>query len=104
MLVEEEAPRRHQDEEQRHPGHPAPGQRITTETGAGQWGSSLSFAGALFGIDVTVPGSGIIGVDPALGTPYTEIPDRVRHALVNQPAGHFGPLISRVISKFPSQT
>ena len=26
-----------------------------------------------------------------LGTPYTEIPDRVRHALVNQPAGHFGP-------------
>ncbi len=28
--------------------------RLTTETGAGQWGSSLSFAGALFGIDVTV--------------------------------------------------
>jgi tryptophan synthase beta chain len=28
--------------------------RLTTETGAGQWGSALSFAGALFGIDVTV--------------------------------------------------
>jgi tryptophan synthase beta chain len=28
--------------------------RITTETGAGQWGSSLAFAGALFGIDVEV--------------------------------------------------
>ena len=25
--------------------------KITTETGAGQWGSSLAFAGALFGID-----------------------------------------------------
>jgi tryptophan synthase beta chain len=28
--------------------------RITTETGAGQWGSALSFAGALFDIDVKV--------------------------------------------------
>ena len=28
--------------------------RIATETGAGQWGSSLSFAGALFGIEVQV--------------------------------------------------
>jgi tryptophan synthase beta chain len=28
--------------------------RLTTETGAGQWGSSLAYAGALFGIDVTV--------------------------------------------------
>ena len=28
--------------------------RIVTETGAGQWGSSLAFAGALFGIDVEV--------------------------------------------------
>ncbi len=28
--------------------------RISTETGAGQWGSSLAFAGALFGIDVDV--------------------------------------------------
>ena len=28
--------------------------RITTETGAGQWGSSLAFAGAIFGIEVTV--------------------------------------------------
>jgi len=28
--------------------------RITTETGAGQWGSALAFAGALFGIDVQV--------------------------------------------------
>jgi len=28
--------------------------RITTETGAGQWGSSLAFAGALFGIAVDV--------------------------------------------------
>ena len=28
--------------------------RLTTETGAGQWGSALAFAGALFGIDVTV--------------------------------------------------
>ena len=28
--------------------------RITTETGAGQWGSALSFAGALFDIDVEV--------------------------------------------------
>ena len=27
--------------------------KIATETGAGQWGSSLAFAGALFGIDVT---------------------------------------------------
>ncbi|MBI2186907.1 MAG: TrpB-like pyridoxal phosphate-dependent enzyme [Acidobacteria bacterium] len=28
--------------------------RLATETGAGQWGSSLAFAGALFGLDVTV--------------------------------------------------
>jgi tryptophan synthase beta chain len=28
--------------------------RIATETGAGQWGSSLAFAGALFGIEVLV--------------------------------------------------
>ncbi|RKT53884.1 TrpB-like pyridoxal phosphate-dependent enzyme [Saccharothrix australiensis] len=28
--------------------------RLTTETGAGQWGSALSFAGGLFGVDVTV--------------------------------------------------
>ncbi len=28
--------------------------RITTETGAGQWGSSLAFAGALFGIEIKV--------------------------------------------------
>lgn len=28
--------------------------KITTETGAGQWGSSLAFAGSLFGIDVQV--------------------------------------------------
>jgi tryptophan synthase beta chain len=28
--------------------------RITTETGAGQWGSSLAFAGAVFGLDVDV--------------------------------------------------
>jgi tryptophan synthase beta chain len=28
--------------------------KITTETGAGQWGSSLAFAGALFGIEVQV--------------------------------------------------
>src|SRR6185369_10179858 len=29
-------------------------ERITTETGAGQWGSSLAFAGCLFGIEVDV--------------------------------------------------
>jgi tryptophan synthase beta chain len=28
--------------------------RITTETGAGQWGSSLAFAGSLFGLEVDV--------------------------------------------------
>jgi tryptophan synthase beta chain len=28
--------------------------KLSTETGAGQWGSSLAFAGALFGIEVTV--------------------------------------------------
>lgn len=28
--------------------------KLTTETGAGQWGSSLAFAGALFGLDVEV--------------------------------------------------
>jgi tryptophan synthase beta chain len=28
--------------------------RLTTETGAGQWGSSLAFAGSLFGIEVEV--------------------------------------------------
>src|SRR5688572_24086686 len=28
--------------------------RITTETGAGQWGSSLAFAGSLFGIEIDV--------------------------------------------------
>ncbi len=28
--------------------------RLSTETGAGQWGSSLAFAGALFGMEVTV--------------------------------------------------
>jgi tryptophan synthase beta chain len=34
--------------------HEAGIRRIATETGAGQWGSSLAFAGALFGIDVQV--------------------------------------------------
>ncbi len=34
--------------------HEAGIRRLSTETGAGQWGSSLAFAGALFGIDVTV--------------------------------------------------
>ena len=29
-------------------------ERLATETGAGQWGTALSLAGALFGIDVTV--------------------------------------------------
>ncbi|RLI88683.1 MAG: TrpB-like pyridoxal phosphate-dependent enzyme [Archaeoglobales archaeon] len=29
-------------------------ERLTTETGAGQWGSALAFAGAMLGIDVTV--------------------------------------------------
>jgi tryptophan synthase beta chain len=28
--------------------------KLTTETGAGQWGSALAFAGSLFGLDVTV--------------------------------------------------
>src|SRR5450432_3852615 len=28
--------------------------RLATETGAGQWGSALAFAGGLFGLDVTV--------------------------------------------------
>jgi tryptophan synthase beta chain len=28
--------------------------RLTTETGAGQWGSSLAFAGALFGLEIQV--------------------------------------------------
>ena len=28
--------------------------RLTTETGAGQWGSSLALAGQIFGLDVTV--------------------------------------------------
>ena len=28
--------------------------KLTTETGAGQWGSSLAFAGALFGLEVKV--------------------------------------------------
>ena len=28
--------------------------RLTTETGAGQWGSALAFAGAMFGLDVEV--------------------------------------------------
>src|SRR6266571_8679419 len=28
--------------------------RLSTETGAGQWGSALAFAGALFGLEVTV--------------------------------------------------
>src|SRR6202023_2732489 len=28
--------------------------RLSTETGAGQWGSALAFAGALFGIEVQV--------------------------------------------------
>jgi tryptophan synthase beta chain len=28
--------------------------RVTTETGAGQWGSALSFAGSIFGVDVMV--------------------------------------------------
>ncbi len=28
--------------------------RITTETGAGQWGSSLAFAGAIFGLEIDV--------------------------------------------------
>ena len=28
--------------------------RLTTETGAGQWGSSLAFAGALFGMECEI--------------------------------------------------
>ncbi|MFN3566189.1 MAG: TrpB-like pyridoxal phosphate-dependent enzyme, partial [Burkholderiaceae bacterium] len=28
--------------------------RLTTETGAGQWGTALAFAGALFGLEVTI--------------------------------------------------
>ncbi|GAI25109.1 unnamed protein product, partial [marine sediment metagenome] len=28
--------------------------RITTETGAGQWGSALSLAGAFFGVEIMV--------------------------------------------------
>ena len=28
--------------------------KLSTETGAGQWGSSLAFAGALFGLEVKV--------------------------------------------------
>ena len=28
--------------------------RLTTETGAGQWGSSLALAGAFFGLEVEV--------------------------------------------------
>jgi len=34
--------------------HQAGIRKITTETGAGQWGSSLAFAGALFGIEIQV--------------------------------------------------
>ncbi len=34
--------------------HEAGVTKITTETGAGQWGSALAFAGALFGIDIEV--------------------------------------------------
>src|SRR5512132_2429879 len=34
--------------------HEAGIRRISTETGAGQWGSSLAFAGALFGIEIEV--------------------------------------------------
>ena len=34
--------------------HQAGVKKLVTETGAGQWGSSLAFAGALFGIDVQV--------------------------------------------------
>jgi len=34
--------------------HEAGIRKISTETGAGQWGSSLAFAGALFGIEVLV--------------------------------------------------
>ena len=29
-------------------------EKLTTETGAGQWGSALAFAGALFGLEVTI--------------------------------------------------
>ena len=29
-------------------------ERLTTETGAGQWGSALAFAGAVFGLEVDV--------------------------------------------------
>ena len=28
--------------------------KLSTETGAGQWGSALAFAGALFGLEVKV--------------------------------------------------
>lgn len=34
--------------------HEAGIRKITTETGAGQWGSSLAFAGALFGMEIQV--------------------------------------------------
>ena len=34
--------------------HEAGTKRIATETGAGQWGTALSFAGALFGLEVKV--------------------------------------------------
>jgi len=59
--------------------------RLTTETGAGQWGSALAFAGALFNLEVTVymvkvsPGDdGDVGRD---GVPIPHQPDqrRARH-------------------------
>ncbi len=34
--------------------HQAGVRRLTTETGAGQWGTALAFAGSLFGMEVTV--------------------------------------------------
>src|SRR5665648_1006960 len=34
--------------------HKAGIRKLTTETGAGQWGTALAFAGALFGMDVEV--------------------------------------------------
>jgi tryptophan synthase beta chain len=58
LQVRGRQPRRQpQAQHRRRPGllqQEAGVKRIATETGAGQWGSSLAFAGALFGIDVQV--------------------------------------------------
>ncbi|MBN2799290.1 MAG: TrpB-like pyridoxal phosphate-dependent enzyme [Deltaproteobacteria bacterium] len=87
--------------------------RLTTETGAGQWGSALSFAGALFGLDVEVymvrasydqkPYRRVMmetwgGRCIPSPSPFTEVGRRILEATPDTP-GSLGMAISEAVEK-----